>query len=266
MPVRRWNPSLRTGRTATIPCGTFALFASFALAAARGAEPEHPLAAPVREKLRAGFEETIRVQGERIAKDPTDLEAHSRRGDALFFAGRFQEAAADFDRMIELDPRQKDSHWRRGIACFYADRFKDAAAQFEAYHSFDDVDRENGIWRYFSQAKAYGFPKAKEGLLKYRKDDREPFPDVYRLFAGTIAPAEIVQRIRDAKISDAERQARSFYADLYIGLDHAVAGRKEQAVPFLRSATANEWPRSAGYGPHWMWHVGRVQYELSAKP
>ena len=104
--------------------------------------------------------------------------------------------------MVELDPKIAPSHWRRGIAYFYAKKYKQAANQFEIYHTFDDVDRENGIWRFFSQAKAYGLKKAREGLLKYEKDDREPFPDVYRLFAEEITPEQILDRIRDAKITD----------------------------------------------------------------
>jgi len=141
---------------------------------------------------------------------------------------------------------------------FYADRFEDAAAQFERYHNFDNVDRENGIWRFLSQDKAHGIEKAREGLLKYEKDDREPFPDVYKLFAGTISADEILKRIASAKVSDTEREKRLFYAELYIGLELSVRDDNKAALPHLERAVETKWPRTAGYGPHYMWQVGRL--------
>ncbi len=169
---------------------------------------------------------------------------------------------ADYEKMVELDPKTAPSHWRRGIAYFYAKKYKEAAHQFEIYHTFDNVDRENGIWRFFSQTKADGLKTAKAGLLKYEKDDREPFPDVYRLFAEEITPDQILARISQAKISPEERQKREFYAQLYIGLNHALHNRNKLAQKHLAEAIKNPWPKNAGYGPKYMWQVGRVQYDL----
>lgn len=200
-----------------------------------------------------------------ITEAPQNVELYSQRGDALLFLGRFKEAAADYDRMVELEPARDASHWRRGIALFYAGEHDRAARQFERYHSFDNVDRENGIWRYLCQVKADGIQKAQADLLKYEKDDREPFGDVYRLFAGTLEPEAILARIDQADISDNERQKRRFYANLYIGLWHAVHDRPDQARPFLKAAADNPWPARAGYGPHYMWHVGRLHHDLLTK-
>jgi outer membrane protein assembly factor BamB len=185
----------------------------------------------------------------------------SRRGDARFFKGEVGGALADYDRMVELEPGLLAQHWRRGIAAFYAGDYEKAAKQFEAYDSYDDVDRENGIWRYFSQVKAYGAAKAKEGLLKYKKDDREPFPSVYAMFEGRTTPEAILAGIAAAAIDDEEREKRLFYAELYIGLNLAVEGKAEAARPHLRKAVENRWGPKAGYGPAYMWHVGRLQAE-----
>jgi lipoprotein NlpI len=190
----------------------------------------------------------------------------SSRGDAFFKLGRFVEAAAEYDKMVEAEPKLDAGHWRRGIAWFYAGRFEKAAGQFERYHSFDNVDRENGIWRYFSQRRAFGKDKAQEGLLKYEKDDREPFPDVYQLFQGKRTPDEILARIAAAKIDDGERESRLFYAHLYIGLNFAVEDKPEAAIPHLRKAVANSWAPTAGYGPAYMWHVGRLHDDLLTRP
>jgi hypothetical protein len=53
-----------------------------------------------------------------------------------------------------------------------------------------------------------------------------------------------------------------FYAQLYIGLYEVVENHPEAAIRHLRESTANTWGRQAGYGPHYMWQVGRIQYEL----
>ena len=201
-----------------------------------------------------------------IEASPTAVEKYSQRGDAYFFLGEFDKALADYEHMVTLNPELAAGHWRRGIADFYAGKFKAAAEQFELYHSFDDVDRENGIWRYLSQFKAYGREKAREGLLKYKKDDRQPFPDVYQLFAGKLTPEEIIQKIRDAKLDDDERQKRMFYAELYIGLNYDVEKAPQQALRHLQAATAIPWPRDAGYGPNYMWHVGRLHAKLLEQP
>lgn len=225
--------------------------------------PEPPLSAEEVAKLNERLDREIADLTGRIDRSSGgSVELYSQRGDKLFFRGRFAEAVADFEKMVELNPGLGDSHWRRGIAWFYAKQYEQAAHQFEIYHSFDNIDRENGIWRYLSQVKSVGRDAARKGLLKYEKDDREPFPDVYKLFAGQITGAEIVEKIEAAKLNATERAQRLFYAQLYIGLNEAVEGRAESAEAHLREAVANPWGAKAGGGPGWMWHVGRVHYDL----
>ena len=201
-----------------------------------------------------------------IEASPTTVDLYSQRGDARFFLGEFAAAAADYDKMVELVPSEDAGHWRRGIAWFYAGEYEQAAGQFERYHSFDNVDRENGIWRYLCQRKAFGLEKARAGLLKYEKDDREPFGDVYRLFEGKLTGEELLDKIRQAKISDTEREKRLFYAELYVGLNEAVEGRTDSAKTHLSAAAKNPWGEKAGYGPHYMWQVARLHAEVLAKP
>lgn len=215
-----------------------------------------------RDKLNKRFDDEIVQFTEQIGKLPKSVDLYSIRGDAYFFRGKFVEAVADFEKMVELKPDLETSHWRKGIAYFYAKRYEDAAKQFENYHVYDNVDRENGIWRYLSQTKALGREKARKGLLKYEKDDREPFPDVYRLFSGELTGDEVVKRINDAKTSPRDREQRLFYAELYVGLNDFVEGKLESAEKHLGEATKNSWGAKAGGGPGWMWHVARVHHDL----
>lgn len=210
--------------------------------------------------LKEALTKSLDSLNERIKATPDDLQLHSQRGDVHFYLGHFTEAVTDYTRMIELRPEEEASHWRRGIALFYAKEYADGAAQFEKYHSFDNVDRENGIWRYFCQVKAVGKEQAQRELLRYEKDDRPPFPEVYRLFSGKLTAEEVLASV--ATSSEANRQANEFYAHLYVGLNSALDGKQEEALAHLRAATDNPWPRSAGYGPRYMWHVGRLHLEV----
>lgn len=201
-----------------------------------------------------------------IKDSPSSQDLFSQRGDAHFFLAEYDQAVADYDQMVKLDATLDAGHWRRGIALFYAGESEKAAGQFERYHSFDNVDRENGIWRYLCQRQAFGLEKAREGLLKYEKDDREPFGDVYRLFEGKITGDELLDKIRQAKISETERQKRLFYAELYVGLNESVEGRVDSAKQHLTAAAGNAWGQKAGYGPNYMWHVARLHAAQLAKP
>lgn len=222
----------------------------------------HPLSAKQRNEITRRFTAVVAKQSKAIAENPKDVDAYSRRGDAYFFLGRFKKAVADYDKMVQLNPKLDASHWRRGIAYFYAGDYKKSARQFEAYNTTDMVDRENGIWRFFSQAKADGVEKARKNLLKYKQTDREPFGDVYQLFAKKITPSQILKNVDAAKIGENERNKRLFYAHLYIGLNEALGGHKKAARRHLRKAVANPWGQTAGFGPNYMWHVGRLQYGL----
>lgn len=226
------------------------------------AADEPPLSAEERREIRKTFESRLKRLSTDEGKSSTAI--HSQRGDALFFLGRFDDAVKEYEAMVTLDPKLDASHWRLGIALFFADRPEQAAAQFDKYHSYDNVDRENGIWRYLSHYKARGAAAAKKELLKYEKDDREPFPMVYRLFDDSVTPAEALKAI-PADLAEAERDKRLFYTQLYIGMHMVVKDRKAEAVRYLKMSTARTWPRTAGFGPNYMWHVGRVQLnELAA--
>jgi lipoprotein NlpI len=217
-----------------------------------------------RSKLRAEFALAEQALTKEIDAGPRKLGLYSQRGDIRFFLGKFPEAAADYDAMVRIDPTTEKSHWRRGIALYYAGDYDRSARQFELYHDYDDIDRENGIWRYLAQSRASGLEKARAGLLEYSKDDRPPLPDLYAMFAGKLTPEEVLQRIQQADITDSERDKRQFYADLYIGLDAATRDDKLTAEKHLRQAVANPWGQEARGGPGYMWQVARVHWELLA--
>jgi lipoprotein NlpI len=227
---------------------------------------DHPLPAEDRARLHRELDDVIAKLTERLKSDPKDGDALSRRGDARLMRGDFKGSVADYDAMVALDASLDAGHWRRGIAYFFAGEYAKAAGQFERYHTQDNVDRENGIWRFLSQVRAHGVEKAREGLLQYAKDDREPFPSVYRMFEGKTTPDQILKEIGAASIDDEEREKRLFYAHLYVGLHRWIEKDVEGARSHLRLAVKNTWGPKSGFGPRYMWHVGRLSYDaLPAK-
>jgi lipoprotein NlpI len=199
------------------------------------------------------------------ATKPESIDRLSRRGDLRFFLRQFEDAVADYEAMEQLDRTIAASHWRLGIARYYAGQFEQAAAVFDRYHSFDNVDRENGIWRYLAHRSAFGREAARQQLLKYERDDRPPFREVYQLFDGSLDAAAVLASIPDTLPADA-RNSRRFYAHLYIGLSHHAEGDHQAARVALQEAVLNEWPKSAGFGPHWMWQVGRIELASLESP
>ena len=196
----------------------------------------------------------------RLKSNPDDIAAYSARGDARFFLGNFKGARKDYEKMIELNPKLDVSHWRLGIAYFYLKEYDKAARQFKIYHNYDQVDRENGIWRFMSQYKASGLEVARKGLLKYEKDDRPPYPWLYEMFAGNIRPRQVFSKIEKEAFDDRYKTRVLFHAYLYVGIYLELTDDANKALPYLREAAANAYGKATGT---YMWQVARTHYRLS---
>lgn len=196
----------------------------------------------------------------RLKTNPEDLSAYSARGDARLFLGNFEGARKDYEKMIELNPKLDVSHWRLGIAYYYLEEYDKAARQFKIYHNYDQVDRENGIWRFMSQYKASGLKIARKGLLKYEKDDRPPYPWLYEMFAGKLRPEEVFSKIEEKAFDDRYETRVLFHAFLYVGVYLELTEGRQKALPYLRKAAANAYGRATGT---YMWQVARIHYFLS---
>lgn len=193
-----------------------------------------------------------------VKANPDDLAALQDRGDVHFFLGQFAEAVRDYDRMLALEPDLGPKHWQRGLALHFAGRYDDAAKQFERYYELDKSDRENGIWRFYAHVEKNGVEAARKALLPYTQPDRAPLPIVYRLCEGKATPEDVLKSVGDDGPAN-EQQKQRFYADLYVGLDAAIVRDEPAAArPLLERAVQNDWPRQAGYGPTYMWHIARL--------
>ncbi len=225
-------------------------------ATARPAEPEiwPEWRAPMLEK----FADDLKEIDAALATSPDAIPLLSQRGDRHLFLGHFRQAVADYERMIALDPAQDAPHWRLGIAYYFNGQYGKSARQFEKYHDYDGHDRENGIWKFLAQARAESIEKARAEMLTYTKFDREPFPSLYEMFAGTKSSDEVLAEIVRKGLSDDLHVV--FFGTYYAGLNEALLGHRERALALLDKAVALPQARSGG-GPGYMWQAARLHWE-----
>lgn len=230
------------------------LFATAAFAA-------EPMPPEVRAKLMASFEASVKEADALItsAGDRSELRARSLRGDANLFLGKFKESVADFERMIAIDATQDAPHWRLGIAYYFTGDFAKSAKQFEKYHAYDNRDRENGVWKFFAQAKVDGIEKARKEMLEYTKFDREPFPAVYEMLAGKKTPAEVFAEMEKKNLKD--DNLVMFFAHYYVGWYQQLLGNPATAKEHLGKAVELSLKSATGGGPEYMGHVARLHYD-----
>lgn len=204
------------------------------------------------------FAQEIEHLTREITKSPNRVELYSRRGDERFFRRDFAEAVADYEHMLKLQPDLESRHWRLGLAWYYAGKYAEGARQFEKYYETDDVDRENGLWRFLCQSRQLGLDAARKKMLKYDKPDRGGLGDVYRMYAGELNADQILKDLEARNEGPNQKNQRLFYAELYIGLFESVQNKHASAAKHLEVAVRNPWPKQSGGGPEYMWQVARL--------
>ncbi|MFO1092709.1 MAG: hypothetical protein U0992_05245 [Planctomycetaceae bacterium] len=117
------------------------------------------------ERDRQQLQQSVDKLATAIKTDSENDDLYSQRGDALFFLGDFKEAVADYDKMVALETRPRRLALAPASLTSTPGGYADAAAQFDRYHSFDNVDRENGIWR---------LPVPVDGQRPRRSSERTP--------------------------------------------------------------------------------------------
>jgi lipoprotein NlpI len=187
-----------------------------------------------------------------ITADPKAAEAYYLRGRERFKLGKVEDSIADLDQFARLRPSKERELWERGIAHYYAGRFADGAKQFELYQTFHDNDVENSVWRFLCVARGEGLEKARRGMLPIENDRRVPMMEIYALFRGEKKPDDVLAAAEAGEANSVERNARRFYAHLYVGLYHEAAGDAKLARKHIESAAKDH---KIG---HYMWNVAVV--------
>ena len=154
------------------------------------------------------------------------IRADDCRGDCRLKAGQMTEAIADFDNSLRRRPEVEPHHWRRGIAFYYAREYQRGVKQFEVHKTVNADDVENSVWHFLCHARIAGIEKARRALIPLEgKDTRVPLMTVYEMFAGRAAPRDVMEEARKAAA----------------GRHTAVA---RMAAPSCGRVSGNSWHRS----------------------
>jgi lipoprotein NlpI len=184
--------------------------------------------------------------------DPTRADAYDARGSEQFKLGDVDASIADFDRYLKLRPDQQPWHWKRGISYYYAGQYDAGRRQFEGYQTVDDNDVENAVWRYLCMARDVGVQAARGDMLKIKPDPRVGMMAIYELYGGRAQPADVLAAATAGSPSAEARNARLFYAHLYLGLYFESLGDTDRAREHI--VTAAEKHKIG----HYMWNVADV--------
>lgn len=202
---------------------------------------------------RGDHEKAISRLTEAIEKSPSTTMAWYLRGREYFRSGKIAESVADFDKYVQLAPQAEPRQWERGIAYYYAGQFAKGAKQFELYQTFHDQDVENSAWRYLCVAKSENVEKAQANMLPIAHDSRVPMMQIYELYRGKATPEQVIETATKVGSRDS-RNLALFYAHLYVGLWHEVAGRADEAKKNIVEAEKHKIA-------HYMWDVAHVHAE-----
>jgi tetratricopeptide (TPR) repeat protein len=80
------------------------------------------------------FANAIEKMEQALVLDPLSLPLMSNLADAYSFAGRFEEALAQYDKIIEMDPTFRRGFEGRGMIHLAKSEYEKAVKDFEQYH------------------------------------------------------------------------------------------------------------------------------------
>jgi lysophospholipase L1-like esterase len=149
-------------------------------------------------------------------------------------AGSMAKAITDFDRLVTLNPRSDPFLWQRGIAYYYAGRYQDGVAQFERHQRVNPNDVENAAWHFICTARATNVTTARRTLIPIRGDTRIPMNAVHALFANQITPDDVISAAEAAP--PAERLQARCYGHQYVGMYYEAMGRPDLAQQHMKLA------------------------------
>ncbi len=182
------------------------------------------------------------------------------RGRERFRLSQFDASIADFDQYVRLRPDVASRQWERGITCYYAKKYEAGAKQFELYQTYHANDVENSVWRYLCMVPTVGVEKARAAILPIQNDRRTPMMQIYKLYRGELRPDQVLAASQQGSPDEPTLAGRLFYAHLYLGLYHEVAGQHDLASKYITLAA----DKSLATNPNinrYMWDVARIHAE-----
>ncbi len=187
--------------------------------------------------------EAIRTYDRAFALDPKNATLHQQRGHRYLSIREFAKARADLEKAAAMDPKLLGAWYYLGVLDYVEGRFDNAAADFEKNLALQDNEVTKGIgtvdWLYMSYRRGKQDEKAKALLARVTPDLKiEGNPRLYfnrtLFYKGLKTEDELLA----AAASDVERTTLSYG----IGNFHLVNGdRKKARESMEKSVGTTAW-------------------------
>lgn len=227
-------------RTTLILGLMFACGHAMSCSSSKSQPPEWEVSAgKVTAALGRGDRDEAAVAAETLLQDyPQDSRSWQVAADAFLRSGRIERAVELYDRFAKERPETVPFLWQRGIALTYAGRFQDAARQFESHRDVNPNDVENAAWHFLCLAKATTLEEAREKLLPAPGDPRPPMNEILQLLKdGKTQP--VLDRIEIFPPGTIGRRSAEFYGYLYLGMAADAEGDPEKALLLINRSIEN---------------------------
>ena len=146
-----------------------------------------------------------------------------------------------------------------GIAYFYLSDFSKAARQFEIYHQYDNVDRENGIWRFMSRYMVLGCRKLVITYFYIQKMIATHTLGYMQCMLEIYCLSKYLRRSKSNHFWKRYETRVLFHANFYVGIFlELIEDSPMNALHYLEQAVSNEYGRATGT---YMWQVARLHHQ-----
>jgi serine/threonine protein kinase/Tfp pilus assembly protein PilF len=225
------------------PGGDWVARAQEACAKAMALEPSLPEVRYVRGRLLwtppAGFDHAgaLREIMAAIALRPNLDEAHSRVAVILYHVGLNEECGRHLDQAMAISPANELTHGHRAGWRYHQGRFEEALEIARAVQA-----RAPHWWVEYVSAHALLRLGRSDEVGRSIPDHREDLQSVLGLLAALRGDAGEAQRRVDLTVEHRSAYGHYHHAQYDIALIHALLGRPDQAVEWLRRAARNGYP------------------------
>ncbi len=203
---------------------------------------------------RRQYQEAVKTDTEALAAYPEDADLLLERGHRELGLRQFAAAQNDLEHAVKADPTKLDSHYHLGLALYFQGRFEEAAVHFG--HARDLAKTDDSLidcsnWLYVSLRRAGKQDEAKEVLTRITPavHNTEPHLAFYLSLLRFYQGQRTEQQILPARPAPGDSEAELSYNTVNYGLGnwHLYSGDKPAAYPYFEKVVVGSAWNSWGF-------------------
>ena len=203
---------------------------------------------------RRQYQEAVKTDTEALAAYPENADLLLERGHRELGLRQFAAAQKDLEHAVKVDPTKLDSHYHLGLALYFQGRFEEAALHFG--HARDLAGTDDSLidcsnWLYVSLRRAGKQDEAKEVLTRITPavHNTEPHLAFYLSLLRFYQGQRTEQQILPARPAPGDSEAELSYNTVNYGLGnwHLYNGDKPAAYPYFEKVVVGSAWNSWGF-------------------